>query len=190
MYDGLYNRNHNIPFTQPNEPPQKRQGKPSMKRSNTNFCAVIRAPFGAIGLCTQQEKITEVVYLPADHTPQAARTPFAQQAVEQIEHYFSNPNYQFTLPLQIVGTPFQIKAWQAIATIAPGQLLTYGQLAYQLHTGPRAIGRACATNPIPLIIPCHRIIAAKGLGGFDGTSREGYTLEVKRWLLTHEKAKI
>jgi methylated-DNA-[protein]-cysteine S-methyltransferase len=78
--------------------------------------------------------------------------------------------------------------WEAIAAIPRGRTLTYGQVAKQVRSAPRAVGQACGANWFPLVIPCHRVVGAKSLGGF-GHHGEGFHLEIKRWLLAHEGVK-
>ena len=88
--------------------------------------------------------------------------------------------------LRPAGTVFQRRVWAMIAAIPAGHTSTYADIAAHLHTAPRAVGQACGANPVPLLVPCHRVVARGGLGGFarcDG----GYLLEVKRWLLAHEQ---
>jgi methylated-DNA-[protein]-cysteine S-methyltransferase len=85
------------------------------------------------------------------------------------------------------GTPFQCRVWQALRDIPPGTTRTYGELARDLGTSPRAIGGACRANPCLIAVPCHRVVARDGLGGFAG-ERGGKRLAVKRWLLRHEGA--
>jgi methylated-DNA-[protein]-cysteine S-methyltransferase len=87
--------------------------------------------------------------------------------------------------LALTGTSFQQKVWQAIQKIAPGKTKTYGQLAKQLASAPRAIGQACKSNPIVIIVPCHRVVAANDIGGYAG-ARDGARVETKKWLLNHE----
>jgi len=81
------------------------------------------------------------------------------------------------------GTPYQQRVWQAMAAIPFGATLTYGALAARLGSGPRAVAMACARNPIPILIPCHRVVGAAGLGGYSG----GAGPATKRWLLAHEQ---
>lgn len=104
---------------------------------------------------------------------------------EQLAAYFRDPEVAFECELAEQGTAFCRRVWQALVEIPPGQVRTYGELARQLGTFPRAIAAACRANPYPIIIPCHRVVARTGLGGYCGKSR-GATLEVKRWLLHHE----
>jgi methylated-DNA-[protein]-cysteine S-methyltransferase len=85
----------------------------------------------------------------------------------------------------VAGTPFQRRVWEAMRAIPPGRTRTYGDLAAELGTSPRAIGGACRANPCPIVVPCHRVVGATGLGGFAGDT-SGHKVEVKRWLLRHE----
>lgn len=149
--------------------------------------AVVPAPFGAMGIRTEDGLVKELVYLPA-HTPlQLPTSALAKKVAQQIELYFANPQYQFDLPLAPQGTLFQQRVWKAISAIPLGQVSTYGSIARQIASAPRAVGQACGANWIPLIIPCHRVTAANGLGGFaHSDDAAGFHLNVKRWLLAHE----
>lgn len=105
------------------------------------------------------------------------------RACDQIEAYFNGELRQFDLPLNPQGTAFQRKVWSAIAAIPFGQTRSYGELAHDLDSGPRAIGTACGRNPIPIVIPCHRVLGANGaLGGYSG--HDG--IDTKRDLLRLE----
>lgn len=96
-------------------------------------------------------------------------TPLLQEAKRQINAYFDGSLEQFTLPLAPAGTPFQLSLWAALGEIPYARTLTYGALARRLETSPRATGMACGANPVPLIIPCHRVVGAAGqLGGYSG----------------------
>ncbi len=92
-------------------------------------------------------------------------------------------------PLHLAGTPFQQRVWALLRRIPPGVTRTYGELARQLGTAPRAVGAACRTNPIPLFVPCHRVVAASGAGGYFGRTA-GRWLEIKRWLLAREGVRL
>ena len=91
----------------------------------------------------------------------------------------------FDLPLLIEGTEFQRRLWQALCEIPRGTTRTYGELAKRLEVDARAIGQACGDNRLPIVIPCHRVVAANGIGGF-AHATGGYLVEAKRWLLAHE----
>ena len=155
--------------------------------SSTLFSVIIPAPFGAIGLRTGTGMVRELVYLPPSFSAQAATDALAEQAGQQVSRYLSDPDFRFALPLAEVGTAFQRKVWAVIAAIPRGDVLTYGEIAKIIGSAPRAVGQACGANWFPLIIACHRVTAAGGLGGFSHDSNAaGFHLGVKRWLLAHE----
>ena len=107
------------------------------------------------------------------------------EAARQLTQYFSGERREFALPLAPRGTPFRLKVWEAMQAIPYGQTRSYGDLARALDSAPRAIGGACGANPIPLVIPCHRVTGAGGtLGGFSG----GAGCDTKRQLLALEGA--
>ncbi|MFI4987448.1 MAG: methylated-DNA--[protein]-cysteine S-methyltransferase [Alphaproteobacteria bacterium] len=95
-------------------------------------------------------------------------TPLLHEAAAELADYFAGRRRDFSLPLAPAGTAFQRALWQALCTIPYGTVRTYSELARRLGSVPRAIGGACGRNPIPIIIPCHRVVAAKSLGGFSG----------------------
>jgi methylated-DNA-[protein]-cysteine S-methyltransferase len=110
-------------------------------------------------------------------------TPVLIEALEQLAAYFDGAAVPFRLPLRPAGTPFQRRVWAALERIPFGCTVTYGALAYQLASGPRAVARACAANPLPILIPCHRVVAAGGgLGGYSS----GDGIATKRTLLALE----
>ena len=113
-------------------------------------------------------------------------TPLLREALKQLNAYFDGKLTAFDLPIRPFGTTFQTRVWQQMLKIPFGQTRTYGALAAKLRSGARPVGTACGRNPIPIIIPCHRVIAAHGLGGYSG---DGGTA-AKVALLTLENAKI
>lgn len=147
--------------------------------------AVVRAPFGAVGIATADAFITEIVFLPPGTPMRTPANPLAERAFRQIEHYLADPDAPFSLPLQSCGSAFRRRVWQAIAAIPRGETRRYGELARAVGSAARAVGQACGDNPFPLVIPCHRVIGADGPGGF-AHDRGGYLLDIKRWLLAHE----
>jgi len=155
-----------------------------------NYDAIIPAPFGAVGICTQDDFLTEIALLPTAQLPAQTAKPssnaFTQFVANQISQYLGNSRVPLDLPFAIKGTPFQKRVWQAIAAIPRGQTLTYGELAAKVGSGPRAVANVCGANFVPLVIPCHRVVAKNGLGGFMQGKQNG--LLVKQWLLAHEKA--
>jgi methylated-DNA-[protein]-cysteine S-methyltransferase len=157
------------------------------------FSAIAAAPFGAIGIRTEQQggqySVRELVYLPPHYQEKAPLDAAAEQAAEQVARYFADPDFRFDLPLVEAGSAFQRRVWDMIVAIPRGSVRTYGQIAKLLESHPRAVGQACGANWFPLVIPCHRVTAAGGLGGFASTDDEnGFHLSVKRWLLRHEGA--
>ena len=151
------------------------------------FSAIVGAPFGAIGIRTEAGVIRELVYLPPHFNEKDATDTLADEAAAQVQRYFADPDFQFNLPLIAAGSVFQQKVWGAIASIPRGTVRTYGQIAKHIGSAPRAVGQACGANWFPLVIPCHRVTAAGGLGGFSNHDDEnGFHLSVKRWLLRHE----
>ena len=152
----------------------------------THFDAKLATPFGLVGIRTEGDVLAEIVYLPARAGALAPANKLAERACAQIEKYVADPGYRFALPLKHVGTDFQRRVWAQISAIPCGETRTYGDLARRLRSAPRAVGQACGTNYFPLVIPCHRVVAATGLGGFAHNS-DGYLIEVKRRLLAHER---
>jgi len=155
------------------------------RAAHPGFQAKLETPFGLVGVRTEGAVLAEIVYLPRSAGSLAPTNALAERACKQIEKYIRNPGYRFKLPLKQIGTAFQRRVWEQIAAIPLGETRTYGDLARALRSAPRAVGQACGSNYFPLVIPCHRVVAAQGLGGFAHTSG-GYLLEVKRWLLQHE----
>jgi methylated-DNA-[protein]-cysteine S-methyltransferase len=152
----------------------------------STFHAILAAPFGGLGVRIEDECLTGLDFLPPGIAPLASTSALIRQIADQLDAYYTDPGYSFTLPLAPHGTPFRRQVWQALEKIPAGETRTYGEVARQLNSGPRAVGQAVGDNPIPIIIPCHRVIAANGgLGGFMH-SRTGYSQDIKRWLLRHE----
>lgn len=149
------------------------------------FDAVVRLPFGAVGVRTAGDAIVEITFLPDRVHERPARNPLAQRAVEQLLAYSTDPEASFDLPLAINGTEFQRQVWREIASIPPGATRSYGELAQRLGSTARAVGQACGDNRLPLAIPCHRVIGATGIGGF-AHHTGGVHERIKRWLLAHE----
>ena len=140
------------------------------------FHAIVATPFGAMGIRTQDERVRELVYLPPHYAEKDADDAVAAQAAEQIARYLLDPDFRFDLPLFEAGTAFQRKVWETIGAIPRGSVVGI-------------MGQSGCGNWFPLIIPCHRVTASGGLGGFSNQDDEnGFHLSVKRWLLRHEGA--
>ena len=114
----------------------------------------------------------------------AATAPELTEARAQLEAYFDGRLQQFDLPLEVDGSGFQRAVCDAMSAIPFGDTLTYGDIAKGTDASAQAVGNACGANPIPVIIPCHRVLGASSLGGFSGAGG----VEAKVWLLRHEGA--
>ena len=141
-------------------------------------------PFGAITLFAEDDALVAIEWgeAPTDGRP---LPPVLADAFAHLDRYFDGRPLPDDLPLRPVGTPYQRRVWEAIAAIPFAATRSYADLARQLSSGPRAIASACAHNPLPLFIPCHRVVASGGgLGGYSG----GEGLATKRALLALEAA--
>lgn len=152
---------------------------------HARYAALIPAPFGVLGLRCRGDRLTGIDFLPAGLPLQAPTTELARLAAKQLAAYFHDPTTVFDLPLDPDGTAYRQRIWQAIRGIGCGETRTYGELAARLHSAPRAVGQAVGDNPLPIVVPCHRVVGRRGLGGFAHAS-SGYGIGIKRWLLRHE----
>jgi methylated-DNA-[protein]-cysteine S-methyltransferase len=125
----------------------------------------LQSPLGALTLSQANGAIVALDWgWGRDQSP----TPLLARAVALLNAYFDGEAPAVALPLAPAGTAFQQRVWQAMSAIPYGATLTYGGLAEQSGGGARAVGLACGANPIPILIPCHRVVAARGLGGYSG----------------------
>lgn len=151
------------------------------------FDAITDTPLGPIGICCEQDRVVELRFLPENTPPRAAADEGIVEAVRQLRAYFADPGFELSVALNPGGTDFQLRVWRALQEIPAGSVRTYGELARQLGTGPRAVGGACRANPCPILVPCHRMVAAHGRGGYAGAT-SGRWPAIKEWLLRHEGA--
>lgn len=142
---------------------------------------VIDSPLGRLTLFQTDGAISAVRW---GGLVDAAPTPLLAEAAQQLDAYFAGKLTQFNLPLVVQGSRSQRAVCNAILAIPFGETRTYGALAQELGVSAQAVGQGCGGNPIPLIIPCHRVLGANGLGGFSG----GTGIDTKVWLLRHENA--
>ena len=155
-----------------------------------DFQACFKAPFATLGITTSDTHLTGVRFMPPD-TPALfpRRDSIAHLACVQLYSYLENPRFEFDVPIKLAGTHHRIEVWEAMCRIPAGKLRTYGEIARELRSSARAVGGACGANPVPVLVPCHRVVAANGaLGGFMGSREGGFELGIKRWLLEHEGA--
>ena len=146
----------------------------------------IAAPVGKIIVMADDEAVTHIE-LSAKHRPagKPKLNAVLTRAQKQLVEYFTGKRENFDLPLKPEGTAFQQKVWKALAKIPFGQTRSYGQIAKAVNSpaASRAVGAACGRNPLPIVIPCHRVVGSTGsLTGFGGG------LSMKEWLLKHEGA--
>jgi len=154
------------------------------------FQACVRAAFATLGITATDTHVTGIRFLaPSVRAFAPPRDTIAFLACVQLQEYLENPKFRFDVPIRLGGTRHRIAVWEAMQRIPAGKVRTYGDLAKELHSSARAVGGACGANPIPVVIPCHRIIGAnRAIGGFMGAKGEGFELGIKRWLLEHEGA--
>lgn len=143
--------------------------------------ASVETPFGRLGLIEQDGAIIQVSW----SGPKTSEwTPVLRLAADQVAAYFTGELTRFDLPLNPAGTEFQQSVFRAMQAIPMGETKTYGEIARSLDCPAQPVGQACGANPIPVIIPCHRVLSAKGVGGFSGCGG----VETKIALLRHENA--
>ncbi len=152
-----------------------------------DYQAKLKTPFGVLGIRCTGDALTGIAFLPPGEKLQRATTAFARTVCEQLRRYLEDPDTQFSVPLDLHGTRHQKKVWQAMLAIPRGQTRSYGEIAAELKSCAQAVGQACGANPIPVIVPCHRVVGKTGLGGFNRHTDDAH-LNVKRWLLAHERA--
>jgi methylated-DNA-[protein]-cysteine S-methyltransferase len=147
--------------------------------------SVVDSPIGPLGLVATDDALRAVLFDGARVRPEG-RSPVLDDAERQLAAYFDGELTSFELPLELEGSEFQRRCWLALASIPYGQTVSYGEQARRLGLGPdaaRAVGAANGRNPLPIVLPCHRVIGADGsLTGFGGG------LDTKRFLLEHEGA--
>jgi methylated-DNA-[protein]-cysteine S-methyltransferase len=144
--------------------------------------ALLTSPVGPLYVAVEDGCLTQLFTNGRNAGP-PPETPAFAALQRQLDEYFAGTRTAFDLPLKPKGTPFMQRVWAALLQIPFGTTSTYGELARELHSGPRAVGRANGLNPISIIVPCHRLIGADGsLTGYGGG------LEIKRALLDHEQS--
>lgn len=150
------------------------------------YQAKLATPFAVLGICIEEDWLTHIDYLPRDTPALVPPTPLAKEVYQQLKAYLRDPRFVFDLPLHVSGTAHQRRVWDAISAIPCGKTRSYADIAGELHSAPRAVGQACGANRLPIVIPCHRVIAQDGgLGGFMNSNGD-FQLAIKRWLLGHE----
>lgn len=149
----------------------------------------IPAPFGRIELWLADEQVRRISLSPEPLRMTRTAIPVSAEVeglIGEIERYLVDPRPAFQWRGGPCGTLFQEQVWSAMKVIPRGEVRTYGDLARTLGSGPRAVAGACRANPWPLVNPCHRVVGSTDLGGYCGHT-DGPYLEIKRWLIAHEK---
>ena len=152
---------------------------------NPTYSAIYSSPIGDLGILCDANHLLAIDWmddLTQEYTLQYV--DFVDDVIELLDGYFNNDGQIEHLPRMFLkGTELRQRVWNELMKIPPGTVRTYGGLTTELQTSSRAIGQACRTNLIPIVIPCHRIIAKSSLGGFMG---KAHRLDRKQWLLEHE----
>lgn len=156
-----------------------------MATGKPHYNAVIDLPFGRFAICANDDGLLQVVPVSRANRLKKADHPVAADVCQQLHSYSANSKFHFSVTVKASGTPFQKKVWRALSKIPANQTVTYGEMAHRLRTSARAVGNACRRNPAPIVVPCHRVVAKNGTGGFMG-KREGSAIQMKNWLLRHE----
>ncbi|MSQ59569.1 MAG: methylated-DNA--[protein]-cysteine S-methyltransferase [Betaproteobacteria bacterium] len=160
----------------------------SPRELTSGYSACVALPFAVIGVRTQHDRLVGLEYLPLGAATLAPLDALAKEVTKQLHAFIRDARFRFELPHEIHGTDFQRSVWERITMIPGGSTRSYGEIAKSIKTSARAVGTCCGANRFPLIIPCHRVVAAHGIGGFMHTRSEGTALNIKRWLLQHEGA--
>ena len=143
-------------------------------------CLSLHTPIGAV---TVSEDNGRIVALDWGWARDQDETPLLIRARDALNAYFDGARFAFDLPLDPPGTTYRRRVWEAMCRIPAGATRSYGEIASAAGGSARSVGQACGSNPIPILIPCHRVLGSSGLGGYSG----GEGLATKRYLLALER---
>ena len=169
--------------------------RPKLQPSETLHRLLLPSPVGPLLVEHDGAEVRAIHYWPQGaHPPAGTRVePTRDDALgwriaQQLREYFAGTRKDFDLPLAPEGTEFRRRVWSALREIPYGETRTYRDIAAQVGApkGMQAVGQANRHNPIPIVVPCHRVTAVSGLGGYAGEDGEGKNRDTKRWLLRHE----
>lgn len=154
------------------------------------YQASIKTPFAHLGISIIDSKLAAIDFIESNREIKPIDAS-AVNVCNQIRRYLDKPgaNQGFDISCSFSATPFQNKVWNELRKIPCGKVVTYGELAKKLGTSARAVGNACRQNPVPVVVPCHRVVSATGIGGYAGDTG-GDLLKIKSWLLQHEGSAI
>ena len=139
---------------------------PTWKSQRADYQARVRDAFAVLGVRTECDVLVGIDFLALDAPRLAALDPFTGEVCRQLRAYLDDPHFRFDLPIAVGGTVFQRRVWDELARIPCGETRTYAEVAARTGSGARAVGNACGANRVPLVIPCHRVVGSRGLGGF------------------------
>lgn len=143
-----------------------------------------KSPIGFIEISSAENKIVSIFFVDQDRTVQKPRTDVEIICIDELNAYFEGKIHQFSFPVKMNGTDFQCKVWNELLNITYGETISYGELSKRIKNPAaiRAVGSANGSNPLSIVVPCHRVIGSNGkLIGYGGG------LWRKKWLLDHEK---
>src|SRR5436853_7863841 len=126
----------------------------------------ISSPVGPLTIEEQDDKMVAISW--RNGMPAGNGSPLLDEAARQLLDYFAGKRSHFDLPLAPAGSPFEKRVWNAMQKIPYGETRCYSDLAEAIGSAPRAVGGACVRNPIPIVVPCHRVLAKSGMGGYSG----------------------
>lgn len=149
---------------------------------------ITATPIGKLAVTYASDLVLAVQPLISSPCATSNKEYFAREIDRQLQAYFAGDLQKFDIPFLFAnGTDFQVRVWQQISNVPFGSTQTYGQIASNVNSAPRAVGNACRRNRLLLIIPCHRVVSINGPGGFMGDT-DGSLVSRKQWLLNHEQA--
>ena len=157
-----------------------------MKAKSSDYDVIFSTEFATIGLLFEGEKLTKLAYLQTQHSKTSEIEQF-EKVKHKIAEYLAgrSKTKKLNIAIKLNTTDFQRSVLEQLQEIPYGETRTYGDIAKRLNTSPRAVGNACRNNPLPIIVPCHRVVAANGIGGYDGAV-DGDKLDIKSRLLQLE----
>lgn len=156
-----------------------------MSKNVIQFQYILPTPIGKLGLVIKEQGITDLSYVEDSCTAKLPESGLAYAVFQQLNEYFNGKRKKFDLPLSPAGTDYQKRVWQRLLEITYGQSLSYGDIAKELASGPRAVGNACRCNSVLIIVPCHRVVSKTDIGGYTGKVA-GDAIERKILLLKME----
>ncbi len=154
-----------------------------------DFDAVFVSPVGRLGIRVEDGALCRLEFLSGHYRLRTARCADTRRLQRSILAFFADPRAVSGIECRLSGTAFQCRVWRALRRIPAGKTMTYGGMAERLGTSARAVGNACRHNPVPIVVPCHRVVARHGPGGFAG-DRQGRLVQIKQQLLYAEGVEI